>query len=190
MTAALRDTIERFTAMAADGVDVDFGRGQSANDTWWGDPALTGRVDATLGSVEVAPFYAIEVHSGSLGTKGGPRTDVNGQVLDVDENPLPGLYAAGNAMSSAMGMTYGGAGGTLGPGMTFGYLAGRHAAGAAHPDPGPRGAGIRSPPTANSPVSVVTGTGSDAPPRRIRSPPEGNRHVPVVTRTGSDAPLR
>ena len=69
----------------------------------------------------------------TLGTKGGPRTDVNGQVLDVDENLLPVLYATGNAMSSAMGMTYGGAGGTLGPGMTFGYLAGRHAAGAAHP---------------------------------------------------------
>jgi 3-oxosteroid 1-dehydrogenase len=126
--AALRDTIERFSAMAVDGVDLDFGRGQSANDTWWGDPELTGRVDATLGTVEVPPFYAIEVHSGSLGTKGGPRTDVNGQVLDLDERPLPGLYAAGNVMSSAMGMTYGGAGGTLGPGMTFGYLAGRHAA--------------------------------------------------------------
>jgi 3-oxosteroid 1-dehydrogenase len=128
---ALRDTVERFSAMATDGADVDFGRGRSAHDTWWGDPALTGRIDATLGPVDTAPFYAIEVHPGALGTKGGPRTDVNGQVLDVDGVPLPGLYAAGNVMASVMGMTYGGAGGTLAPAMVFGYLGGRHAARAA-----------------------------------------------------------
>lgn len=69
-----------------------------------------------------------EVHSGTLGTKGGPQTDVNAQVLDVDGQSFAGLYAAGNVMASVMGMTYGGAGGTLGPGMVFGYLAGRHAA--------------------------------------------------------------
>jgi succinate dehydrogenase/fumarate reductase flavoprotein subunit len=61
---------------------------------------------------------------------GGPRTARTGLVRDVDGQPIPGLYAAGNAMASAMGMTYGGAGGTLGPAVVFGYLAGRHAAGA------------------------------------------------------------
>ena len=56
------------------------------------------------------------------------RTDPLARVLHVDDVPIPGLYAAGNVMASAMGMTYGGAGGTLGPGMVFGFLAGRHAA--------------------------------------------------------------
>ena len=67
--------------------------------------------------------------SGALGTKGGPRTDPLARVLHVDDAPILGLYAAGNVMASAMGMTYGGAGGTLGPSMVFGFLAGRHAAG-------------------------------------------------------------
>jgi 3-oxosteroid 1-dehydrogenase len=130
---ALAETIERFSAIAADGDDPDFGRGRSAHDTWWGDPSLTGRVDATLGPVNTPPFYAVEVHSGALGTKGGPRTDVNGQVVNLDGQPFPGLYAAGNVMASVMGMTYGGAGGTLAPAMVFGYLGGRHAAMAARP---------------------------------------------------------
>ena len=76
-----------------------------------------------------APYYAVRVHSGALGTKGGPRTDGDARVLDLDGHPITGLYAAGNVMGSVMGMTYGGAGGTLGPGMVFGFLAGRHAAG-------------------------------------------------------------
>ena len=63
----------------------------------------------------------------------GPRTDVDARVLDVDGHPIEGLYAAGNAMASVMGMTYGGAGGTLGPAMVFGFLAGRHAASQASP---------------------------------------------------------
>ena len=83
---------------------------------------------ATVGPIEEAPFYAVRVHSGCLGTKGGPRTDTNGCVVDVDGRPIVGLYAAGNVMGSVMGMTYGGAGGTLGPAMVFGFLAGRHAA--------------------------------------------------------------
>ncbi|MNO94540.1 3-oxosteroid 1-dehydrogenase [compost metagenome] len=66
--------------------------------------------------------------SGCLGTKGGPQTDTDARVLDVDGNVIAGLYAAGNVMASPMGMTYGGAGGTLGPGMVFGYLAGKAAA--------------------------------------------------------------
>jgi 3-oxosteroid 1-dehydrogenase len=77
-----------------------------------------------------------------LGTKGGPRTDGNGQVMDVDGQPIPGLYAAGNAMASAMGMTYGGAGGPLGPAVVFGYLAGRHAAEAGAADRDAAEAGV------------------------------------------------
>jgi 3-oxosteroid 1-dehydrogenase len=124
---SLDDTVERWNAVCADGDDPDFGRGRSVNDTWWGDPRRPG-VDATLGPIGTPPFYAVEIHSGALGTKGGPRTTADGQVVDLDGRPIPGLYAAGNAMASAMGMTYGGGGGTLGPGMVFGFLAGRHAA--------------------------------------------------------------
>ena len=122
----LADTIERWNAIAADLHDPDFGRGDHVNDTHWGDG--TPGPAATLGPIDIGPFYAIEVHPGALGTKGGPRTTVNAQVIDLDGQLIAGLYAAGNVMASAMGMTYGGAGGTLGPGMVFGFRAGRHAA--------------------------------------------------------------
>ncbi len=88
-------------------------------------------VDATLGPIDTGPFYAVEIHPGALGTKGGPRTTADGQVIDVDGAPIGGLYAAGNVMASAMGMTYGGGGGPLAPGMVFGFLAAQHAAAAA-----------------------------------------------------------
>ena len=109
--------------------DPDFGRGASAFDRWWGDPYLKGKPEATLGALDRGPYYAVEIHSGCLGTKGGPQVDRDGRVLGVDGAPITGLYAAGNAMGSVFGMTYGGAGGTLGPAMVFGYLAGRHASG-------------------------------------------------------------
>ena len=128
---ALEQTVARWNSQAADGEDTDFGRGRSVHDRWWGDPAQGPGPEATLGPLDTPPFYAVQVYSGTLGTKGGPRTDGDGQVLDVDGQPIPGLYAAGNAMASVMGMTYGGAGGTLGPAIVFGYLAGRHAAAAA-----------------------------------------------------------
>src|SRR4051812_35108061 len=126
--AQLSETVERFNEHAAAKSDPDFRRGESANDLWWGDPAFRGDKRATLGPLGRGPYYAIEVKSGALGTKGGPQTDIDARVLDVDGSPIPGLYAAGNVMASPMGMTYGGAGGTLGPGMVFGYRAGRAAA--------------------------------------------------------------
>lgn len=76
--------------------------------------------------IDQAPFYAVRMEAGALGTAGGPKTNGDGQVLDWSGKPIPGLYAAGNAMAAALGEGYGGAGGTLGPGMTFGYIAGRH----------------------------------------------------------------
>jgi len=125
---ALEATVARFNEHAAAGHDPDFRRGESANDLWWGDPAWRGDKRATLGALDGGPYYAIEVKSGCLGTKGGPQTDVDARVIDVDGVPIDGLYAVGNVMASPMGMTYGGAGGTLGPGMVFGFRAGRHAA--------------------------------------------------------------
>ncbi len=121
----LEATVARFNANAEAGHDPDFQRGESANDLWWGDPAWRGDRRATLGALGGGPYYAIEVKSGALGTKGGPQTDTRSRVLDVDGAVIPGLYCAGNAMASPMGMTYGGAGGTLGPAMVFAYLAGR-----------------------------------------------------------------
>lgn len=121
---ALEATVARFNHFAGEARDPDFHRGESANDIWWGDPAYRGDPRATLGPIGHGPYYAIEVKSGCLGTKGGPQTDTHARVLDVDGCVIPGLYAAGNAMASPMGMTYGGAGGTLGPGMVFGYRAG------------------------------------------------------------------
>lgn len=122
-------TVRRWNNHVANGVDPDFGRGQSAHDRWWGDPAYKGDVRGTLGPIDDPPYYAIKVVSGGLGTKGGPRTDEHARVLDLDGRPIEGLYAAGNVMASPFGMTYGGAGGTLGPAMVFGYLAGRHLTG-------------------------------------------------------------
>ena len=125
---ALEASVSRWNTHVAAGHDADFRRGESVHDRYWGDPAFGDDVRSTLGSLDTPPFFAVKVHSGALGTKGGPRTDGDARVLDLDDRPIAGLYAAGNVMASVMGMTYGGAGGTLGPAMVFGYLAGRHAA--------------------------------------------------------------
>jgi 3-oxosteroid 1-dehydrogenase len=127
--AGLEATVHRWNAQVEAGRDDDFRRGEAAHDQWWGDAAQRGSVKASIGPLDRGPFYAVEIRSGALGTKGGPKTDVNANVLDVDGLPIPGLYAAGNVMASPMGMTYGGAGGTIAPGMVFGFLAGMHAAG-------------------------------------------------------------
>jgi succinate dehydrogenase/fumarate reductase flavoprotein subunit len=127
----LKTTVAHWNdVVVANGRDEQFQRGESVHDNWWGDPQNKGTPAATLGPLDEPPFYAVEVKSGALGTKGGPRTDSSARVLNVDGEVIPGLYAAGNVMASAMGMTYGGAGGTLGPGMVFGYLAGKDAAAA------------------------------------------------------------
>ena len=89
---------------------------------------LKGKPEATIGPLDAGPYYAVEIHSGCLGTKGGPKVNRNGQAIDLDGTPITGLYAAGNVMGSPFGMTYGGPGGTLGPAMVFGYLAALHAA--------------------------------------------------------------
>jgi succinate dehydrogenase/fumarate reductase flavoprotein subunit len=124
----LVDTVAAWNVMVANGRDTDFGRGDSAYDHWCGDRQHLGTRAATLGPLDKAPFYAVEIHSGTLGTKGGPRTTADGEVLDVHDRPIPGLFAAGNVMAGVTGMAYGGAGGTLGPAISFGYLAGCAAA--------------------------------------------------------------
>jgi 3-oxosteroid 1-dehydrogenase len=112
----------------ADESDPDFGRGSSAYDGYWGDTEAATTAGKTLGPIDTPPYYAVPVSVGAMGTKGGPRTDRDGRVLHVSGKPIPGLYAAGNAMAGATGKAYGGAGGTIGPAMVFGFRAGHAAA--------------------------------------------------------------
>ena len=123
----LAATVARFNQMVRNGHDDDFNRGDNSYDNFymWGDPAFDPPY-RTLGLIDQGPFYAVKMESGALGTCGGPKTNGEAQVLDWSGNPIPGLYAAGNAMAAVLGEAYGGAGGTLGPGMTFGYIAGKH----------------------------------------------------------------
>jgi len=127
----LAATLAAWNAHVAEGRDPDFGRGASAYDGWWGDTSKPTLASRTLGPIDTGPFYAVQVDIGCMGTKGGPRTDGNGQVLDVDGHPITGLYAAGNAMAGPTGMAYGGAGGTIGPALVFGHRAALHAVSAA-----------------------------------------------------------
>lgn len=126
--ATLEAEVTRFNALAKAGDDEDFGRGRSAYDGFVGDKRHYPGAASTLGPLERGPYYAVRLHLSTLGTKGGPQTDVDGSVFTVDGDPIPGLYAAGNAMAGPTGMVYGGAGGTLGPALVFGYRAGRAAA--------------------------------------------------------------
>ncbi len=124
---ALHQTVTRFNAMARDGIDADFGRGENLSDRYYADPRVTP--NPCLRAIETRPYYAIRVYPGDLGTKGGLVTDVSARVLDSDGRPIPGLYAAGNTSASVMGRSYPGAGGTIGPALTFGFLAAEAAAG-------------------------------------------------------------
>lgn len=126
--AALTETVARFNIHADAGEDPDFGRGTSAYDHFYGDRSREGTA-VTLGAIREAPFYAVEIASGLLGTNGGPRTDGQARILGHDGAPIPGLLGAGNAIACPTGGVYAGAGGTLGPALTFGYIAGRTAAG-------------------------------------------------------------
>ncbi|CAB4932882.1 MAG: FAD-dependent oxidoreductase [Actinobacteria bacterium] len=127
-TASLTDTVSRWNDFVDAGDDADFGRGRSAYDRWSGDGRYRGELPSTLGRLDEAPYFAVEVHPGTLGTSGGPRTDADGRVLDSAGLPIPGLFAAGNAAAAPTALAYGGAGGTLGPIIVFGRAAGLAAA--------------------------------------------------------------
>jgi 3-oxosteroid 1-dehydrogenase len=120
-------TVERFNTMVKNGHDDDFNRGDNTYDNFymWGDPAFEAPY-RTLGVLDQGPYYAVKMESGALGTAGGPKVNADAQVMDWHGNPIHGLYAAGNVMGSVLAGAYGGAGGTLGPGLTFAYIAGRH----------------------------------------------------------------
>ncbi len=123
----LAATIAQFNIGAAAGIDPEYDRGASSYDRFYGDRSREG-ARATLGPLDEAPFYAVELHMGVLGTNGGAKTDAAGRVIDHDGQVIAGLYAVGNVMAGPTGGVYAGAGGTLGPALTYGYLAGRRAA--------------------------------------------------------------
>jgi 3-oxosteroid 1-dehydrogenase len=120
-SGALAKTVTRFNEFARSGHDEDFGRGDSAYDRYYGDPRR--RPNPNLAALAQAPFYAVPIVPGDLGTKGGLRTDARARVLREDGSVIDGLYAAGNASAAVMGHSYAGAGATIGPAMTFGYIA-------------------------------------------------------------------
>ncbi|WP_036564700.1 3-oxosteroid 1-dehydrogenase [Nocardioides halotolerans] len=119
--AALRATLDRFNGFARTGVDEDFHRGESAYDKYYSDPTV--KPNPSLHAIDHAPFYAVKIVPGDLGTKGGLVTDERARVLRPDGSVIAGLYAAGNVSSAVMGHTYAGPGATIGPALAFGYLA-------------------------------------------------------------------
>lgn len=123
-------TVERFNTYAKQLQDPDYHRGESYYDQAYhtSGPEQVGPANA-LGALETGPYYALEAANGTIGTNGGPRLNKNAQVLNTDGNVIPRLYACGNCAGvGAPGGSYGGAGGTIGPGIVFGYLAGKHLA--------------------------------------------------------------
>ncbi|HLM65206.1 MAG TPA: FAD-dependent oxidoreductase [Acidimicrobiales bacterium] len=117
----LAATVRRVNELAATGHDDDFGKGDSAYDRYYGDPANTP--NPCLAPIGEPPFYAFRLIPGDLGTKGGLVTDERARVLREDGTAIPGLYAIGNTSASVMGRDYAGAGATIGPAIAFGYVA-------------------------------------------------------------------
>ena len=119
----LSATVERFNEHAAKGEDPDFHRGEAAYDKMYGDPRHGP--NPSLRPVSEGPFYAVPIWPGDIGTNGGLVTDDRARVLRDDGSIIGGLYAVGNNAASAMGESYPGAGVTLGPSLTFAYVAAR-----------------------------------------------------------------
>ena len=121
-------TLNNYNKHAKSGSDPDFGKGSTAYNRFYGDPEI--QPNPCVAPIVSPPFYAVKVVVGDLGTYAGIMTNGNAQVLDGNKRPIPGLYAAGNDALSIMGGNYPGPGITLGPAMTFGWIVGRHLAGA------------------------------------------------------------
>lgn len=124
--STLKATVARFNQFVAQNRDEDFHRGERAYDQWLGDPY--NKPSQTLGSITEAPFYAVPVVPGDVGTYGGVVTDEYARVLRKDGAIIPGLYATGTSTASVMGRAYPGAGSSVGPSFVWGYVAAKHAA--------------------------------------------------------------
>ncbi len=124
--AVLSATVKRYNDMAKDGVDWDFGKGGTAYNRYLGAPGHLP--NPCLGPLAKPPFYAVRVYAGDIGTACGISVNEHAQALTAEGATIPGLYVVGNDMQSVMGGAYPGPGITLGPGLTFGWVAGRHLA--------------------------------------------------------------
>ncbi len=125
--AVLRATVDRWNSFVDKGVDEDFGRGAREYDKWLGDP-FHGP-NPSLGRIDKAPYYAVDMIPGDVSTYGGVLIDTKARVVMADGAPIAGLYACGVTTASIMGGVYPGAGASIGPSMTVGYIAAKHAAG-------------------------------------------------------------
>ena len=122
----LSSTVQTINGYAQTGVDLEFGRGGNVFDRYYGDSNI--KPNPCLAPLRKGPYYAMRLDAGDIGTKGGLLTNEHGQVVRENGQPIAGLYAIGNCSASVMGTSYPGAGGTLGPAMTFGYIAANHIA--------------------------------------------------------------
>lgn len=124
--AGLNETIKNLNEYAKTGKDLEFNRGDTAYDRYYGDETVTP--NPCLHAIDQAPFYAVRIDPGDFGTNGGMDTNVNAQVLAESGEPIEGLYAVGNCAAAIL-PTYPGPGSTLGPAMTWGYQAAKHISG-------------------------------------------------------------
>jgi len=135
---ALGQTLERFNGFARAGVDEDFQRGAHPAEIEWQAYFSRPRAgmedrggdmpNATMHPfADQGPYHAIIIAPGALDTNTGPLIDASARVLDGNGQPIPGLFGAGNCIASPTGEAYMGAGGTIGPALTFGYIAARTA---------------------------------------------------------------
>lgn len=121
----LLQTVGRFNGFSRSGRDADFHRGETAHDRYYGDFTLN---NPNIDEINEAPFYALRLYPGDIGTKGGVVIDKHARVLKEDGTPIEGLYACGNCAAAVVGESYPGPGATIGPGMTFGHIAAMHCA--------------------------------------------------------------
>jgi 3-oxosteroid 1-dehydrogenase len=126
--ATLKATVDRWNGFVEKGKDADFHRADRQYDLFLGDPTKEGKAQS-LGRIDKGPFYAVNVVPGDVSTYGGVVTDVNSRVIKADGSVIDGLYACGVSTASPMGRIYPGAGASVGPSMTFGWIAAKHAAG-------------------------------------------------------------
>lgn len=127
-TEALHETVDRFNAMAAAGVDEDFHRGETPIEKRWAGPLRAGAASPSMYPLaEQGPYHCVILGPGALDTKGGPVTDEHARVIGIDETAIPGLYGAGNCIASPAGQAYWGPGGTIGLAIVNGYVAALHA---------------------------------------------------------------
>lgn len=135
----LKDTFHRFNKFAETGKDLDFQRGDFEYDREWASikptkPGIDWPEDMSKNYTmyplsSEGPYFAAILASSTLDTNGGPVVNSNGQVLDWNNMPIPGLYGAGNCIAAPSANAYWGGGGTIGPAIVFGHLAAKHASG-------------------------------------------------------------